>query len=149
MNKKATVAVASDHGGCDLKNDIKDYIKSIGYDVVDLGPADGSKSISYAEQGHKLANYLLNHKEVSFGIGLCGTGLGISYALNRHKGIRAARVVTVEDANLAKLHNNANVLVMGGRQVKLEEAKAMIDEYIKTDYEGGRHQSRIEEIDNL
>ncbi|MCE6061412.1 RpiB/LacA/LacB family sugar-phosphate isomerase [Mycoplasmopsis agalactiae] len=147
--KKGKVVLASDHGGCDLKNEIKNYVSNLGYETVDLGPEDSSKSISYAEQGHKLANYLLDNKDVSFGIGLCGTGLGISYALNRHSGIRAARVTSVEDANLAKLHNNANVLVIGGRQVNIEQAKAMIDEYINTEYEGGRHQARIDQIDKF
>ncbi|WP_406617201.1 RpiB/LacA/LacB family sugar-phosphate isomerase [Mycoplasmopsis adleri] len=143
-----TVVLASDHGGCELKNEIRDYIKSLGYEIVDLGPADASKSISYAEQGHKLANYVNSH-DVAFGVGLCGTGLGISYALNRHKGIRAARVTDVEDARLAKLHNNANVLVLGGRYVPLAEAKAIIVEYIHTEYEGGRHQARIDQIDEF
>ncbi|UOE63957.1 RpiB/LacA/LacB family sugar-phosphate isomerase [Mycoplasmopsis bovis] len=145
--KKGKVVLASDHGGCDLKNEIKNYVNDLGYETVDLGPEDSSKSISYAEQGHKLANYLLDNKDVSFGIGLCGTGLGISYALNRHNGIRAARITSVEDANLAKLHNNANVIVMGGRQVNIDQARAMIDEYINTEYEGGRHQARIDQID--
>ncbi|TNK87435.1 ribose-5-phosphate isomerase, partial [Mycoplasmopsis pullorum] len=82
-----------------------------------------------------------------FGIGICGTGLGISYALNRHKHIRAARITSVEDAHLAKQHNNANVLVFGGRQVTFEQAKDMVDEYLKTQFEGGRHIARIEELD--
>ncbi|WP_338822578.1 RpiB/LacA/LacB family sugar-phosphate isomerase [Mycoplasmopsis felifaucium] len=143
-----TVVLASDHGGCELKNEIKEYINNLGFEVVDLGPEDATKSISYAEQGHKLANFV-NNNEVAFGVGLCGTGLGISYALNRHKGIRAARITTVEDARLAKLHNNANVLVLGGRYVPLSEAKAMIDEYIHTEYEGGRHQTRIDQIEEF
>lgn len=148
MAKKNIIALASDHGGCELKNEMRDYVKSLGYEVVDLGPADGSKSISYAEQGHKLAKYIDEHKN-TIGLGFCGTGLGISYALNRHKHIRAARVVTVEDARLAKLHNNANVLVMGGRYVPFAEAQAMFNVYIKTEYEGGRHQARIDQIDEF
>lgn len=147
MDKKI-IALASDHGGCVLKNEMKDYLKQIGYEVVDLGPEDGSKPISYALQGHKLANYVLKNN-VYAALGFCGTGIGISLALNRHKGIRAARVVTVEDARLAKQHNNANILVMGGRYVPLAEAKAMFDEFVKTKYEGGRHQERIEQIENL
>ncbi|UUD35336.1 RpiB/LacA/LacB family sugar-phosphate isomerase [Mycoplasmopsis caviae] len=148
MNKNKIVALASDHGGCELKNQMAQYAESLGYQVVDLGPADSSKSISYAEQGHKLANYINEHKNV-IGLGFCGTGLGISYALNRHKHIRAARVVSVEDARLAKLHNNANVLVMGGRYVPFADAKAMFNEYLKTEYEGGRHQVRIDQIDEI
>ncbi|MBZ4212869.1 RpiB/LacA/LacB family sugar-phosphate isomerase [Mycoplasma sp. U97] len=149
MSDKGKVVFASDHGGCLLKNEVLNYIKSLGYETVDLGPVDDSKSISYAEQGHKLANYMTNNKDVAFGVGFCGTGLGISYALNRHKGIRAARITSTEDANLAKLHNNANVIVLGGRQVNIEEAKEMINEYINTEYEGGRHQNRIDQIDEF
>ncbi|WP_029905441.1 RpiB/LacA/LacB family sugar-phosphate isomerase [Mycoplasmopsis opalescens] len=145
--QKKIIALASDHGGVDLKNQLRDYVKSKGYEVVDLGPADSSQSISYADQGHKLANYIKDHKEVTFGLGFCGTGLGISYALNRHEGIRAARIASVEDATLAKMHNNANVLVMGGRQISLEEGKKMVDAYIEAEFEGGRHCSRIESIE--
>ncbi|WP_029608498.1 RpiB/LacA/LacB family sugar-phosphate isomerase [Mycoplasma simbae] len=147
MHKKV-VALASDHAAVELKNQLVEYIKSLGYEPVDLGPVDETQKVSYSLQGHKLANYVKDN-DVSFGIGLCGTGLGISYALNRHCGIRAARVASVEDAHLAKLHNDANVLVFGGRQVSFDEAKTMVDEYIKTNYEGGRHQQRIEDIDQF
>ncbi|RIV16626.1 RpiB/LacA/LacB family sugar-phosphate isomerase [Mycoplasmopsis gallopavonis] len=143
---KKVIALASDHAGFKLKEELRDYVRSLGYDTVDLGPDTDAKSVSYAEKGKELANYIDSRKP-DFGIGVCGTGLGISYALNRHKGIRAARVVSVEDAHLAKQHNNANVLVFGGRQVSFEQAKAMVDEYIKTEYEGGRHQARIDELD--
>ncbi|WP_406613647.1 RpiB/LacA/LacB family sugar-phosphate isomerase [Mycoplasma corogypsi] len=143
---KKVVALASDHAGFALKEKLCDYVRSLGYDTVDLGPTTDEKSISYAEQGKTLAEYVDSRKP-DFGIGVCGTGLGISYALNRHKGIRAARVTSVEDAHFAKLHNNANVLVFGGRQVSFEEAKKMVDEYLKTDFEGGRHQARINELD--
>ncbi|WP_029512669.1 RpiB/LacA/LacB family sugar-phosphate isomerase [Mycoplasmopsis iners] len=146
MDKKK-VALASDHAGAILKNELRDYLAEKGYEIVDLGPADDSVSVSYAAQGHKLADYVNEHKDVTFGLGFCGTGLGISYALNRHHGIRAARISTVNDAKLAKLHNDANVLVIGGRVTPFAEAKEMVDEYLKTDYEGGRHQARIEEIE--
>ncbi|SYV96842.1 Ribose-5-phosphate isomerase B (Phosphoriboisomerase B) [Mycoplasmopsis edwardii] len=145
MNKKV-IAFSSDHAAFGLKEELKKYVESLGYEVVDLGPETDKVSVSYAEQGHALANYV-NEKKPEFGIAMCGTGLGISYALNRHKHIRAARVVSVEDAHLAKLHNDANVLVFGGRQIDFEEAKRMVDEYIKTEFEGGRHQARIDQID--
>ncbi|WP_027332741.1 RpiB/LacA/LacB family sugar-phosphate isomerase [Mycoplasmopsis gallinarum] len=144
------VVLASDHAACGLKNQLKNYVISKGYEVVDLGPADDSVSVSYAHQGHKMANYINEHKnDVDFGLAFCGTGLGISYALNRHHDIRAARVASVQDAELAKLHNDANVLVMGGRQVSFEEAKAMLDKYMATSFEGGRHLQRIEDIEKL
>ncbi|MFV8401080.1 RpiB/LacA/LacB family sugar-phosphate isomerase [Mycoplasma sp. 005V] len=144
MNK--VVALASDHAGFKLKDELATYLKEKGFDVVDLGPSTDANSVSYALMGKELANYV-DEAKPTFGIGVCGTGLGISYALNRHKHIRAARVTSVEDAHLAKQHNNANVLVFGGRQVTFEEAKAMVDEYLKTEYEGGRHQIRIDQLD--
>ncbi|WP_322962735.1 RpiB/LacA/LacB family sugar-phosphate isomerase [Mycoplasmopsis cynos] len=140
------IAFSSDHGGFKLKQKLIDYVKTLGYQVVDLGPETDEIPISYAEQGHKLAHYI-NDKHPDFGIAMCGTGLGISYALNRHKHIRAARVVSIEDAHFAKLHNDANVLVFGGRQIAFEDAKKIIDEYIHTKYEGGRHQIRIDQLD--
>ncbi|MGZ9800109.1 RpiB/LacA/LacB family sugar-phosphate isomerase [Mycoplasma sp. AC1221] len=145
MDKKI-VAFASDHAGYKLKEELKNYVESLGYKVVDLGPNTDAVPSSYATQGHKLAEYM-DKEDSAFGIGVCGTGLGISYALNRHKHIRAARVTSLEDTHLAKLHNNANVLAFGGRQIAPENAKKMVDEYLKTNYEGGRHQSRIEELD--
>ncbi|MEA4206149.1 RpiB/LacA/LacB family sugar-phosphate isomerase [Mycoplasma sp. 1199] len=145
MSKKV-VALASDHAGYKLKDELASYLKEQGFDVVDLGPETDSVSVSYASKGKELANYV-DEAQPNFGIAVCGTGLGISYALNRHKHIRAARVTSVEDAHLAKQHNNANVLVFGGRQVTFEQAKDMLNEYMDTQFEGGRHQSRIDELD--
>lgn len=143
---KKVVALASDHAGFLLKDELAKYVQKLGYEVVDLGPDTDQKSVSYAEKGKELAEYVYQNKP-TFGIGVCGTGLGISYALNRHKGIRAARVTSLEDAHLAKQHNDANVLVFGGRQIAPELAEQIVDEYIKTEFEGGRHIQRIEELD--
>ncbi|VEU78077.1 RpiB/LacA/LacB family sugar-phosphate isomerase [Mycoplasmopsis columbinasalis] len=149
MSKKLVV-FASDHAAVGLKKELEKYVQTKGYEVLDLGPADESQSCSYALQGHKLANYMNeNEDKVAFGIGLCGTGLGISYALNRHTNIRAARVTSVADAHMAKQHNDANVLVFGGRITAPADAKAMVDEYLNTEFEGGRHQQRIKDIDNF
>lgn len=149
MSNNKIIALASDHAGAELKNQLKQYMEEKGFKTMDLGPENSLNPVSYAEQGHKLANYLEENKDVDFGLGFCGTGLGISYALNRHKNIRAARVTTVQDAELAKLHNNANVLVMGGRLLSFDEAKAIVDKYLETNFEGGRHQARIEQIDKF
>ncbi|WP_406618230.1 RpiB/LacA/LacB family sugar-phosphate isomerase [Mycoplasmopsis lipophila] len=146
MNKK--IIFGSDHGGAELKNKLIEYATTKGYQIEDLGPANSETPVSYALQGHKVANEVLKDKN-NLGVALCGTGLGISYALNRHKGIRAARCTSIEDAHLASQHNNANVLVFGGRQTKLEDAIKMFDEWINTPYEGGRHQARIEQIDEF
>lgn len=138
--------LASDHGGFELKNEIKNYLIKKGFTVVDLGTDNATNSVSYAKYGKELANNVINDKE-SYGIGVCGTGLGISFAVNRFKGIRGARLTSVDDAYLAKKHNNANVLLFGGRQLNIDEAKKIIDTFLSTEYEGGRHQSRIDELD--
>lgn len=140
-------AIASDHAAFELKEELKQYLKEKGYEVVDLGPSQPTTT-SYAVQGHKLADYVLENKP-DLAIGMCGTGLGISYALNRHEHIRAARCSSVEDVHLSRQHNDANVLVMGGRQIPLEEAKQFVEEFIKTPFEAGRHTERIEQIDKL
>ncbi|MCU4117422.1 RpiB/LacA/LacB family sugar-phosphate isomerase [Mycoplasma zalophi] len=139
------IAFASDHAGFELKDKLSKKLISEGYQIVDLGPESGSTSVSYAEYGFKLAHYLKKHPEAK-GIGICGTGLGISYALNRFSFIRAARVSSLEDAKLAKLHNDANVLAFGGRQVSLENAFEMFKTWDSTDFEGGRHIQRIETL---
>lgn len=146
MSKK--IIFGSDHGGADLKNQLIEYIKSKNIDFEDLGPENSLTPVSYATQGHKVANQVLRNIN-NLGIALCGSGLGISYALNRHKGIRAARCTSVLDAHLASLHNNANVLVLAGRQTDLETAKKIVDEWLNTKYEGGRHQSRIDQIEEF
>lgn len=136
--------LASDHGGFSLKNEIKEYLISKKIDVEDLG-CNGENS-SYAEYGRKLANKVVEEKN-SIGIGVCGTGLGISFAVNRIKGIRGARITSIEDAKLAKIHNDANVLLFGGRQETIQEVSKMIDAFINETFEGGRHTARIEELD--
>ncbi len=143
---KEKIYLSSDHGGFDLKDLIKNYLEKNGYDVIDLGTSNNKDSVSYTDYGKKLAKAVLNDKG-SYGIGVCGTGLGISYSVNRFKGIRGARITSVEDARLAKEHNNANILLFGGRQIPINQAEAMIQEFFKSKYEGGRHQSRIDALD--
>ncbi|WP_373423265.1 ribose 5-phosphate isomerase B [Mycoplasma iguanae] len=146
-NTKIKFGFASDHAGFEYKEALKKYVENKGFEVVDLGPFN-EESSSYAVYGQKLGQALKN-KEVDLGIAVCGTGLGMSYALNRIHTVRAARVATVEDAHLAKLHNNANVLTLGQRTNTLENAKAMVDEFIKTEFEGGRHKERIDKLDQI
>ena len=142
-----TIVFASDHGGFVLKQQLIEYVKRKGYKIIDLGTSNGEESVSYSFYGKKLATEISKNLDTQVGIGICGTGLGISYALNRNKYIRAARVCNTNDAMLAKQHNNANVLVFGGRFTKLKDAKDMFDIFIKTEFEGGRHISRINELD--
>lgn len=136
--------LASDHGGYELKQKIKEFLELNNYEYEDLGC--NSENSSYAEYGKKLANKISTSKN-SLGIGVCGTGLGISFAVNRVKGIRGARITSIEDAKLAKIHNNANILLFGGRQQSTSEVIEMIDIFLKNEFEGGRHNSRIEELD--
>ena len=119
---------------------------SLGFEVVDLGPSTANVAVSYSEFGRSLAEVVSVNKD-SYGIGVCGTGLGMTYAVNRFKGIRGARITSVEDAKLAKQHNDANILTFGGRQLSFEMVKQMIDTFLATDYEGGRHQERINDLD--
>lgn len=145
---KEKIYLSSDHAGYDLKDKIKKYLEDQKYEVIDLGTNNNSDSVSYSEYGKKLAKSVLNDKG-SYGIGVCGTGLGISYSVNRFKGIRGARVTSVEDAKLAREHNDANVLLFGGRQLNIDQVEKMIDQFFKSKYEGGRHQKRIDELDEL
>lgn len=145
---KEKIYLSSDHAGYDLKDKIKKYLEDQKYEVIDLGTNNNSDSVSYSEYGKKLAKNVLNDKG-SYGIGVCGTGLGISYSVNRFKGIRGARVTSVEDAKLAREHNDANVLLFGGRQLNIDQVEKMIDQFFKSKYEGGRHQKRIDELDEL
>lgn len=140
------IILASDHGGFELKEKMKEYVKSRGYEVIDLGTNNETESVSYAEYGLKLGEAIAKDDN-ALGIGVCGTGLGISYAINRIKGARGARLTSIEDAHLAKEHNNANALVFGGRQISFDQAKDMFDEFVNTEFEGGRHTIRIEQLD--
>lgn len=146
MEDKRKIAFASDHAGWDLKVEVLEYLKSKGYSVVDLGPYDKDQSYSYAEYGEKLGKYV-QEGEADLAFGFCGTGLGISYALNRYQGIRSARIATVEDAYLARLHNDANSISLGGRTTDKELAFEMVDKFLETNFEGGRHITRIEQLD--
>ncbi len=143
MKKK--IILASDHAGFKLKDELRKYVETKGYIVEDLGPNNDEKPVSYAEQGIKLSKKVV--AEEGIGIGICGTGLGISYAVNRVKHARGARVTSVEDAHLARQHNDANVIIFGGRQVEQKKAKEMLNEFLETKFEGGRHQNRIDALD--
>ncbi|MGL5205251.1 MAG: RpiB/LacA/LacB family sugar-phosphate isomerase [Metamycoplasmataceae bacterium] len=138
--------LSSDHGGYELKSKINDYLLSKNFEVEDLGCNCEDESVSYASYGKKLAMEVLK-KEDTIGIGICGTGIGISIAVNRFKGIRGARITSIEDAKFAKIHNNANILLFGGRQLSIDQVVEMIKTFVENEFEGGRHISRIKELD--
>jgi len=139
------IAIASDHGGVDLKEIISNFLKNKNFEVVDLGTND-TTSVDYPIFADKLADNILK-KESDLGILVCGTGVGISIRANRYKGIRAALLYDDEVAVMAKKHNNANVIVFGGRTMNSNDVLKRIDIFLNTEFEGGRHQKRIDLLD--
>lgn len=148
MNKR--VIIANDHGATALKNEIVNYLKSLNYEVTNLG-VDGEDSVDYPDIALEACNGFLNG-EYDFGILCCGTGIGISIAANKVPGIRCALVHNLFTAEMAKNHNNANFLAFGGRLDYEDSVEKMLDKYINTEFGGDRHQRRIDkmmDIDNL
>lgn len=140
------VVVGSDHAGFLQKENIKQYLKSKNIEVVDLG-AESEASVDYPDFGKKVGE-AVTKEPYDFGVVVCGTGIGISIAANKVKGVRAALVYDEETARLAKEHNNANILALGGRTTSKEDAKKIIDAYLETKFEE-RHQNRIDKISKL
>jgi ribose 5-phosphate isomerase B len=140
------VAIGSDHGGYQLKENIKAYLKSRNIQIDDYG-TNNEESVDYPDYAAKVAKAVLT-EVYDFGILLCGTGIGISIAANKFKGIRAALVYDPETAHLAKAHNNANIIAIGGRTTTKEMAKQIIDAFIETKYEE-RHNTRLHKIAKL
>jgi ribose 5-phosphate isomerase B len=139
------VLIASDHAGFELKEALEAELKSLGYEVDDLGPASDA-SIDYADFAHPLAQRV-SSGEAERGVLLCGTGLGMSYTANRYPHVRAAVAWTPEIAALAREHNDANVLVLPARYVGTEEGKAILKAWLDTPFAGGRHARRIAKIE--
>lgn len=138
------VGLASDHAAFPLKQFVKRYLEEKGIPYKDYG-THSEESCNYADYGHALANGIENG-EVYPGIAMCGSGEGISMTLNKHQGIRAGLCWIPEIAHLIRQHNNANVLVMPGRFIDEEMARRIMDEFFTTEFEGGRHQERIDKI---
>ncbi len=139
------IFIASDHAAFTEKNDLIEYLKGK-HEVIDLG-TNSKESTHYPEWTLKLVKKVLEEK--TFGILLCGSGIGVSMVANRFKGIRAALCRDEEDAKMSRLHNNANVLCLGGRRNSMDEIKKMTDVFLSTEFEGGRHQTRIDQFDDL
>lgn len=139
-----TIAFASDHAGYELKKKLERYIEEKGYAVKDFG-TDSEASCDYPDYAHPAAE-AVEKGECAFGIAMCGSGNGIQMTLNKHQGIRAALCWLPELAALAKQHNNANILVLPARFISEDEAKKIVDAYLGAEFEGGRHQRRIDKI---
>ena len=139
-----SIGLASDHAGYALKQFVKQYLEGKGLEYKDYGTYS-EESCDYPDYGHALAKGI-EEGECEKGIAICGSGEGINITLNKHQGIRAALCWEPEIAHLARQHNDANVLVLPGRFITNEEADAIMDEYLKTDFEGGRHARRVAKI---
>jgi ribose 5-phosphate isomerase B len=139
-----TIGLANDHAGFELKQFVIKYLTEKGYEVKDYG-THSEASCDYPDYAHALAKGLIE-KEVDLGIAICGSGEGISMTLNKHQHVRAALVWMPEIAHMTRLHNDANVLVMPGRYISQETAAEIMNEFLNTEFEGGRHINRINKI---
>lgn len=138
------VYIANDHAAVELKNELMAYAESLGFETVNLG-TDTNASVNYPEYAEKAAKAVLADPG-SLGILICGTGIGMSLAANKVKGIRAAAVSEVYSAKLTRMHNDANILCIGARVIGPETAKMIVEAFLTTPFEGGRHQTRVDMI---
>ncbi len=141
------IAIGNDHTAVKLKLHIKDFLENKGYDVTDFGTSSEERT-DYPLYGYKVACAVAN-KEFDFGILICGTGIGISLAANKVKGIRAAVCSEPYSAKLTRAHNNANIIAFGARVIGESMAEMIVEEFLTTEYEGGRHQKRIDMISDI
>jgi ribose 5-phosphate isomerase B len=141
------IAISADHAGFDLKKILINKLKESGQSVTDYG-TNSTESIDYPDYAYKAAKSVADG-ENEVGIIICGSGVGVSITANKVKGIRAANCFNTEMASLARQHNNANIICLGARFIDEELATNMIDVFIKTEFEGGRHERRVEKIHNL
>lgn len=142
--EKGPIAVASDHAGYEMKDAIKVELQARGYQVLDLG-TDGAASVDYPDFGAKMGEAIESGK-ANRGVLVCGSGIGISIAANRKKAVRAALVQTGLAAKLARQHNDANVIALGARLIGFDTAIDCVDNFLNTDFEGGRHQRRVDKM---
>ena len=139
-----TIIIAADHAGFELKQVIKAELEALGFDVDDLGTHD-TKSVDYPDFADALAGAVSNGR-ARRGVLLCGTGIGASIAANRHRGVRAALCHDGEAARMGRRHNDANVLVLGGRVTSAETARDCLRIFLDTPFEGGRHTRRVAKL---
>lgn len=140
------VAIASDHAGFALKEALKEELVGLGYSVIDLG-ADGVDSVDYPDFGYAMAR-VLRHGQARRGILVCGSGIGISIAANRHANVRAALVHDALGARLSRQHNDANVICFGGRMIGADVARDCLRVFLETPFDGGRHSRRVDKLSN-
>lgn len=138
------IAIGNDHVAVEMKNHIKKYLEEKGHEIINFG-TDSSERCDYPVYGKKVADAVASG-ECERGILICGTGIGISLAANKVKGIRAAVCSEAYSARLTRQHNNANIIAFGARVIGIATAEMIVDEFLNAEYEGGRHQNRIDMI---
>jgi len=138
------IPIGADHAGFELKEQLRQYLLDLGYEVKDFG-CFSEESIDYPDYAHPVSNMIEEHPGM-LGILICGSGNGINMTANKHAGIRSALCWKKEIAELARLHNNANILALPARFISVDEAKEMVEAFLTTEFEGGRHQKRVEKI---
>ena len=141
------IAIASDHGGFSLKVDIVSFLKELGYEVNDMGPKN-QNSVDYPDYGIRIAQAVTTNTN-SRGIVICGTGIGMSIIVNRFPGIRGTLCSDLYTAKLCREHNDSNILIMGGRVVGYGLAREIVKVWLSTPFEGGRHQKRLDKINQF
>ncbi|MEF9839821.1 MAG: ribose 5-phosphate isomerase B [Lachnospiraceae bacterium] len=139
------IAIGNDHAAVNMKQEISTYLITKGHEIINFG-TDTSDSCDYPEYG-RAVGYAVANKKADYGILICGTGVGISLAANKIKGIRAVVCSEPCTAKLSKQHNNTNILAFGARIVGIEEAKLIVDTWLEAQFEGGRHQRRVDLIE--
>ena len=139
------ILISNDHAGVELKNAVNSFLKKKGYVVENLGDNSG-ESVDYPDIIHPLAKEISNNKNKK-GIIMCGTGNGVSMVANKYKGVRAGLCWSKEIAELIRKHNDANILSLPARFLSIKEALEIVEVFLKTDFEGGRHQRRVNKID--
>lgn len=138
------IAIGSDHAGYGLKEELKGILTAKGHEVKDFGPGD-DQSVDYPDYGHPVADAVENG-DVHIGVVICGSGNGINMTVNKHEGIRSALCWLPEIAALARQHNDANILALPARYLSSEEAQEILSAFLENEFEGGRHQRRVEKI---
>jgi ribose 5-phosphate isomerase B len=141
------IAIASDHGGFELKETVIAHLLSDGWEFDDLGPSN-EDSVDYPDYGIKLAEIIAN-KKVERGIIICGTGVGMSIVVNRFPAIRGTLCSDIYTAKMCRKHNDSNILIMGGRVIGKGLALSIVDTWLNTAFEGGRHQKRLDKINEI
>ena len=140
-------AICNDHGGIDLYDSVKEKLEDLGHEVIHVG-TNSKDSVDYSDFAQKACQKVLDG-QADFAILICGTGLGMSISANKIDGIRAACVSEAFSARMSRAHNNANCLCIGARVIGSETAKMIVEEFVKTEFEGGRHQRRVDKITEI